>query len=248
MNQTVSIIVPVYNAQQYLHKTISSVLEQTYQDWELILVNDASTDHSIAVCEEFKDSRIHILHHKDGKGAASARNTGIDAAKGRYLAFLDADDVWRPQKLERELNKMKETGCAFVFTSYEYGDEEANGKGKIAHVPATLTYKDALKNTIVFTSTVLFDTTVIKKEYIRMPMVESEDTATWWQILKTGIVATGIDEALVIYRRPASSLSSNKLRAIQRIWRLYRNVEKFSLIKSSYYFIHYAVRTTLRRL
>ncbi len=248
MDQTISIIVPVHNAQAYLNKTIKSVLEQTYPEWELILVDDASTDDSAAVCMNYQDGRIRMIRNQGIRGAASARNTGTDAARGRYIAFLDADDVWKPEKLERELGKMKETGSAFVFTSYEYGDEDANGKGKIAHVPETLTYREALKNTIVFTSTVLFDTKMIPKDLIRMPLVESEDTATWWQILKTGIIATGLDEALVIYRRPAKSLSSNKFRAIQRIWKLYRKVEKLSLIKSCYYFTHYAVRTTLRRL
>ncbi len=248
MKEVISIIVPVHNAKKYLEKTIACVQNQTYADWELILVDDNSQDGTDEIYQNISDNRIKVIQKKFNEGAASARNTGLLAATGRYLAFLDADDIWMPLKLEKELGVMKEKDAAFVFTSYEYGDEEGKGKGKIAHVPAQINYKGALKNTIIFTSTVLLDRSKIPDELIRMPLVPSEDTATWWQILKNGYIAYGLDEALVIYRRPAKSLSSNKFAAIMRIWNLYRQVEHLPLFKSCYYFVCYAFRTTMRRL
>ncbi|MFI3175857.1 MAG: glycosyltransferase family 2 protein, partial [Eubacteriales bacterium] len=143
---------------------------------------------------------------------------------------------------------MKRYQAAFACTSYEYADEEGIGLGKFAHVPERITYEQAIKNTIIFTSTVLLDLSQLPKDEIQMPEIESEDTATWWKILRGGHVAYGLDQALVRYRRPAISLSSNKIRAIRRVWHLYRSEEQFSIMKSAYCFVHYAVRATLRRL
>ena len=143
---------------------------------------------------------------------------------------------------------MKEKQAAFVFSGYEFADEQAVGTGKIVKVPETINYKQALKNTTIFTSTVLFDRSKIDKELLLMPDVKSEDTATWWQILKTGIEAYGLNENLVLYRRSANTLSSNKFEAIKRIWYLYRKVEKLNIFSSCYNFIGYAVRAVLRRV
>lgn len=247
----VSIVVPVYNAAAYLEKTVEMVRSQTFEDWELLLVDDHSTDGSYALLEKLaaEDDRLILMRQADGvKGAANARNLGTRHAAGRYLAFLDADDVWRADKLEKELAFLKEKGAAFVFTAYEFGDEEANGTGKIVHVPEQLTYKKALSRTVIFTSTVLFDLTKIEKELLYMPDVKSEDTATWWQILRTGCSAYGLDENLAIYRRPKRSLSSNKAAALSRIWNLYRKQEGLSVVKSAWYFCFWALRATLRRL
>lgn len=248
----ISIVVPVYNAESYIKKTIEMVRRQTYTDWELILVDDASTDNSVGVIEEElvsqPDERIRLVRKEKNVGAANARNTGVDLAAGRYLAYLDADDVWIADKLQKELQFMQEQKVGFVFTGYEFGDEEANGTGKVVHVPEQLTYRQALSRTVIFTTTVLFDTELIPKELIRMPDVKSEDTATWWQILRNGYTAYGMDEVTAIYRRPANSLSSNKFEAMKRIWNLYRKVEKLDFFASCYYFCFWAVRATLRRI
>ncbi len=244
----VSIIVPVYNVSAYIDITIQSVLSQTYTDWELLLVEDCSTDDTLVRMQSYTDQRIHIIRQTHNQGAARARNTGLREASGRYIAFLDADDIWNSEKLERQLQFLHEQDAAFVCTSYEFADEAGRGNGKIAHVPNCLTYKEALKNTIIFTSTVLFDTKKITRELITMPEVKSEDTATWWKILRNGYRAYGMDEVMVWYRRPVSSLSSNKIEAIRRVWNLYRKVEGLSIWYSAYNFVFYAVRTTLRRL
>ena len=156
--------------------------------------------------------------------------------------------MWRPDKLEKELEFLRRKGAAFVFTAYEFGDEAARGTGKVVSVPETLTYRQALSRTVIFTSTVLFDREQIGDGLLSMPEVKSEDTATWWQILRAGHVARGLDENLVIYRRPKRSLSSNKAAAVSRIWNLYRRQEKLNPLQSAWYLAFWAVRATLRRL
>lgn len=277
MSELVSIIVPVYNAAPYIAKTIEMVTRQTYHDWELLLVNDCATDESMQVietalagyehcnrkaeqpdvasidvyipkCMQKEGGTIKVIVKRCNEGAARARNTGLSMAQGRYIAFLDADDVWLPDKLMKELAFMKDKQAGFVFSAYEFGDEQARPTGKVVHVPPELTYRKALSRTVIFTTTVLLDREEIPDKLIRMPVVESEDTATWWQILREGYVAYGLDEVLVVYRRPAKSLSSNKFRAIKRIWRLYRRQEKLSVISSVFYFIFWAYRATVRRI
>ena len=247
----VSIVVPVYNAAGYIENAINMVCRQTYKDWELILVDDGSSDNSVEIIESVISSqkkRIRLIKKSVNAGAAAARNTGIDASSGRFIAFLDADDVWKEDKLEKQVAFMEKEGAAFCFHAYEFGDEKANPTGKIVHVPKTLNYRQALSRTIIFTSTVMFDTEKIDMEIIHMPQVPSEDTATWWRILKSGYEAHGLDENLAIYRRPGKSLSSNKLEAIYRIWFLYRNIAGLSVLESLFYFGGWAVRATLRRL
>lgn len=232
----VSIVVPVYNAERFLPETIGLVQKQTYRDWELILVDDCSSDNGAAIVRQYAkdDTRIRLIQQEVNAGAARSRNLGISQANGRYLCFLDADDIWTSQKLEKELAYMKEKKAAFVFTGYEFADAKGEGLGKIVHVPETISYEQALKNTTIFTSTVMIDRDKIADTDIYMPQIASEDTATWWHILKKYQIGYGLDENLVRYRRTEGTLSSNKLVAIQRIWGLYRRQEKLSWCKSIY--------------
>lgn len=246
----VSIVVPVYNAERFLPETIHCVRQQTYTDWELLLIDDCSQDNSYAyACQEAqKDKRIRPIRQEKNAGAARARNRGIKEAKGEVLCFLDADDIWRADKLEKELAFMKEKKAGFVFTGYEFADASGNGLGKIVQVPETITYEQALKNTTIFTSTVMLDCSMIKKEDIYMPDIASEDTATWWHLLKTYGAACGYNENLVKYRRTTNTLSSNKWVAVQRIWNLYRHQEKLSLLKSVECMGFWAIRAVWRRV
>ena len=247
-NNLVSVIIPVYNAEKYIKATIESVKSQTHKHWEAIIIDDKSTDNSVNMAKKYLNKKIKLIQNKKNIGAALSRNKGIKAAKGRYIAFLDSDDIWDSDKLKKQLEDINEKEVAFSFTDYIYADENAIPNGKIVHVPEVMSYKQALKNTTIFTSTVMFDTKYISKEQIYMPNVPSEDTATWWKILKTGINAFGLSKPLTVYRRPTNSLSSNKLTSIKRTWNLYRKQEGLSFFSSSYYFFFYCFNATKRRV
>ncbi|MCR5526106.1 MAG: glycosyltransferase [Lachnospiraceae bacterium] len=252
----VSVIIPVHNAGRFIEDTVRSVMAETYSDWEILLVEDHSTDNSLKcigyIMEEFQtkglEGRIRLLMTGEKRGAAAARNVGIEAAEGRYITFLDADDLWEPPKLKMQLDFMHKMNAAFSFTGYEFADETGVGIDKIVRVPQKMSYKDALKNTTIFTSTVMFDTAKIDKDIIMMPDVPSEDTATWWKVLKEGYTAYGLNRPLTLYRRSSGTLSSNKNEAIKRIWNLYRNVEGMGILRSAWCFSFYALHAVWRRL
>ncbi len=252
MNEMVSVVVPVYHAEKYIEETMNCVCAQTYLNWEMLLVVDGPEDPTVEVIRKYLEktgeNRICLFIQEKNQGAALARNRGVAEAKGRYIAYLDADDLWTADKLEKEVNFMKQKDAAFAFTGYEFADENGKGTGKVVKVPEKLTYKEALKNTTIFTTTVMFDTKKIDKAMLEMPNMRSEDTALWWRILREGYTAYGLNENLVLYRRPAVSLSSNKIVAIKRIWNLYRKAEKLSIPYSCYNFCFWAVRAVIRRV
>jgi teichuronic acid biosynthesis glycosyltransferase TuaG len=248
----VSIIVPVFNAEKYIEATMDSVRSQTYENWELLLVEDCGQDRCREIIKKYiketDDERIRLICQPANKGAAKARNRGLSEALGRYIAYVDADDLWEKDKLEKQLAFMKEKDASFSFTGYEFADEDGSGTGKVVQVPEKMKYKDALKNTTIFTSTVMFDTEKISRDKLEMPDIKSEDTALWWKVLREGYTAYGLDENLVRYRRAGKSLSSNKLEAVRRIWNLYRKSEHMGIIRSAYYFCFWAVHAVKRRV
>ncbi len=246
----ISIVTPVYNAEEFLRATIETVQKQTYTEWEWFLCDDGSTDASAAIITEAMqtDPRIHLLKTETNGGAAGARNLGIRSATGEYLAFIDADDLWVPEKLERELAFAKEKSADFVFTGYEFADENGVGLGTVVSVPDTLPYRKALHNTTIFTSTVLLHREVIPEELLLMPQIKSEDTATWWKLLRNGYLAHGLNENLVLYRRAKKTLSSNKFVAMKRIWNLYRKAEHLNPFASAVNFVGWAFRAVWRRI
>ena len=218
----VSVIIPMYNSSKYIKECVQSVLNQTYKNVELIIVDDMSSDNSVEIVEQFKDDRIKLIKLSKNVGAALARNKGIDNATGEYICFLDSDDYWVLDKLERQVKFIEENDYAFIYSDYAYLN--LDGTTHIAHVPKLITYKQALKNTAIFTSTVMFNMSYLDKVDIYMPNIKrGQDTATWWQVLKKGIKAHAINEVLAFYRRgEKSSLSSNKFRALKRTWKLYK--------------------------
>lgn len=247
----VSIVVPVFNSERFIKETIQTVEAQTYHNWELILVNDCSTDGSEQIIKEYEknDKRIRLIDLETNSGAAIARNTGMKNAKGKYIAFLDADDLWKKEKLEKQIKFMKENNYDFTFTGYEFADENGKKSGKIVNVPKQINYKQALKNTTIFTSTVIFNVSNLGKELISMPNIRrGQDTATWWKVLKTGVIAYGLNESLSLYRRSSNTLSSNKIKALKRTWNLYRNIEKLSFFTSLYNFCGYCLNAVKRRI
>lgn len=248
----VSIITPVYNVEKFIEATMDCVRAQTFPEWEMLLIEDGCTDKTVSVIQGYLErtgeKRIRLIRMEQNGGAARARNRGVKEARGRFITYLDADDLWEPVKLERQLSFMEKCEAAFCFTGYEFADENGVGLGKIVKVPETIDYKEALKNTTIFTSTVAFDVERIPKEELEMPVIKSEDTALWWRVLRKGYLAYGLNENLVKYRRAGKSLSSNKLEAIRRIWNLYRRAEGMSVTSSAYHFCFWAVRAVKRRI
>lgn len=239
-NCVVSIITPIYNCEQFLQETIKSVLEQTYTKWELILIDDCSTDNSLSIAEEAakKDNRIRVIRLDQNSGPAIARNTGIEKAKSKYIAFLDSDDMWLPNKLEKQISFMEENQIPFTYTAYEKIDEDGSLRGIIS-VPEKVTYKELLNTNVIGCLTAIYNTEQLGKVY--MPNIRKrQDYGLWLKILKKGIIAYGINEPLARYRVRRDSVSSNKLKAAQYQWKIYRQVEKLGYIRSIYHFISYA--------
>ena len=205
----VSIVVPTFNAGKFIDDTIHSVLGQTYENWELIVVDDGSSDNTLEVLRRFKSDKIRVISMKRNGGAAKARNRGISACTGRYICFLDADDLWQPSKLERQVEFMKEKDCAFSFASYVFADANGRPNGKVVRVPATINYKQALKNTTIWTSTVMFDMKKLKKTDIKMPDVKN----IWESVLKRVEFAFGMRDVMAIRRYNAM------IPFWQKIWR-----------------------------
>lgn len=246
----ISIVTPVYNAERFIAETIKGVQAQEYTNWELLLVNDQSTDNSQFIIEEFakEDNRIKVINLAENSGAAVARNTGIAASKGQYIAFVDSDDVWDNDKLIRQIAFMQKGGIAFSYTDFRLVDEQGSVLKEKANVPLSLDYTGLLKNTAIACSTVMIDREQIGD--FRMPLVrKGQDTATWLQIMReTGIKAYGITLPLNSYRQVAGSISSDRIGALKRTWNTYYNLEKLPLPKASYYFASYVMNAILRRL
>lgn len=240
---------PAYNCKKYIKQAIESVKEQTYKNWELLIIDDCSTDNTRKIIEDnIKDIKEKVVYIKSDKKlkVANARNKLIEKSKGQYIAFLDSDDIWKNDKLEKQIQYMEQNDYGFTYTSYIY--LKNNRKKKVKKVPVKLTYEEALGNTIILTSTVIIDTNKINKELIKFPDIKSEDTATWWKILKKGYVAYGLNEKLTIYRIIKGSLSYSKKDAINKIWNLYRKEEKLSIMKAYKCFILYSYHAILKRV
>ena len=233
----VSIITPVYNSEAYLSDCINSVLNQNYTDWEHILVDDCSTDGSSRIIKKYasQDSRIIYCKLLTNSGPGIARNKAIEMAKGRYIAFLDCDDIWFPQKLEKQVDFMKKNAFRFTFTSYVHMDESGRYRDKIVIAPKEVSYKSALFKNPIGCLTAMYDSEFYGKQY--MPSLRKrQDYALWLKLLKRSN-AYGIQECLAGYRLQKKSVSSNKLSLIKYEWLIYRKEEKLNFFKSIFYLL-----------
>jgi len=240
-NPEVSIITPAYNVEDYIGETISSVLDQTFESWELLIVDDCSTDHTVAVVKTWqaKDARIRLIESDTNKGPGPTRNTALTEASGRYIAFLDADDVWYRHKLEKQIEHMKQTGAYFSFTSYEIitGNEES--QKRIVEAPFVVTYSDLLKNTNIGCLTVIVDRNVVGN--ISMPSIPTrQPLVLWLRLLRQYGPASGINDVLARYRIRNNSISSNKVKAAKGVWHVYREYEQLSMTRCLWFFCNYA--------
>lgn len=231
----VSIITPVYQAERFIERTILSVLAQSYQNWEMILIDDCSHDKSAEIIQKFveKDKRIKYLRLETNSGAAVARNKAIEIAQGEYLAFLDSDDLWEPLKLEKQLEFMKEKNSNFSFTRIKIIDSNNNTIKEAIPIPLKVDYNYLLKRTVIATSTVIINRHNITN--FSMPLRRGgQDYATWLQLLRNIDYAYGLNECLTLYRVSSHSLSSNKFSSIRQVYEIQTEDEHISKIKAIY--------------
>ena len=240
----VSVITPAYRAGLVIGATIESVLQQTFADFEMLIVDDVSPDDTVDVVQRYAagDSRIRLLQHRTNHGPAGARNTALSAASGRFVAFLDSDDLWLPEKLERHVRFMERHRPAVSYTQYRRIDGTGTPVSEVIDVPERLDYRSLLKNTAITTSTVIVDRSATGP--FQMPAVFYDDYACWLGFLKRNLVALGLREDLTRYRVLGGSYSRNKLRSAAQVWRIYRDVEQLSWPSAAWAFGHYAWNAT----
>jgi teichuronic acid biosynthesis glycosyltransferase TuaG len=244
----VSIITPAYRCASVVDETIKSVIAQTYPHWEMLIAEDCSPDNTREVVERWMwvDPRIKLIKLDRNGGPALARNAALECAKGRWIAFLDSDDLWLPQKLEQCLEFARKCDASFVFTGFRRIPAAGGEPGRYIGVPATLNYRQLLGNTAIATSTVMLDTA--RTGQIRMRKTYYDDFDCWLQVLKKGITAHGLDADLMRYRMMEKSVSRNKGKSALKVWRAYRDLEGLSIPLSAWYFTQYVVRGVLKYL
>lgn len=237
----VSVVMPAYNSEKVLAKSIESVVAQTYADWELLIIDDCSRDATAEIARLFAemDSRIRVIRLELNRGAAHARNCGIKEARGRYVAFLDSDDQWLPEKLSIQMEFLSNRGEALCFSAYRRFGLNSH-REKLVRAPERVSYDDLLGGNVIGCLTVLIDRSRVGD--FRMPAIRHEDYAAWLSILRQGHIAWGIQEELARYHLSESSLSGNKLRAAVWTWRIYRHAEDLNLLKACCCFARYALR------
>ena len=250
MNRCVSVIIPCFNAGERIRETLNSVLRQTYGNWEAIVVDDGSTEHSVEIVSSFvkEDPRIRlIVMEKNSGGPSAPRNLGIASAKGDLIAFLDSDDIWMPGKLERQLAFMESKNALLSSTSYELIDETGKPRNKVIRCLPIQNYRRFLRNTnIGFSSSVLVRDLLDGIQFRPYPV--ADDHQFWKDIFRKGCTMYGLDEVLMQYRVQKKSISSNKLKWAMLIWKSYRKTENFSFLESLYYFSCYAFNAIKKRL
>ncbi|MES9898023.1 MAG: glycosyltransferase family 2 protein [Sedimenticola sp.] len=245
-NKLVSIITPVRNGQRYLNEAIESVSAQTYPDWEMIIINDNSNDDSLKIANTYaeQDSRIKVFSSSESVGAAGARNLGISKSVGRYIAFLDSDDAWLPDKLKKQIAFMQANNFVFTYTSYKRVNAEGNTISDVI-VPPSIDRQQLLTKSRIGCLTVIYDTDFFGE--IKMPLIaKRQDLGFWLLLLKHPVKAYGLRECLGRYRTHTQSLSENKISAAFYTWKLFRNHEHMPLFVSLYYFSWYAVGRSLQ--
>lgn len=233
----VSIITPVYNAEKYIEANIASVQAQTYGHWEHILVDDCSSDNSKALIQSFQENDARIKYHRleTNSGAGIARNTAIELAEGSYIAFLDSDDQWYPEKLKKQLNFMQKNAYHFTFSDYDVVDEEGKKLSKVVKCKSVVSYNSALYKNPIGCLTVMYNVDFFGKQY--MPSIRKrQDYALWLSLLKK-TDGYGLNEVLASYRTGNASISANKLDLLKYEWKIYREVERLSWVKSSFYLL-----------
>lgn len=264
----VSIIMPSFNCENYLHESVNSILRQSYKEWELIIVDDCSTDRSAEIGKQYtlQDSRIRCYSMDHNSGPAAARNKAIDKSRGQYIAFLDSDDIWAPEKLETQIREMQKCNAVFCFTGYT--PFKTNGRSlPTFQVPNQICYNKLLYGSVIGCLTVVYDASIIGKRYFSdgadlisqtiysklLTKIGHEDYAAWLNIIKDiddnkfqGKKAIGINKSLAHYRLSDNSFSSNKKKSALYQWLIYRKHQKIGLFKSIFYFASYTINGLIK--
>lgn len=244
----VSIITPAYNCKKTIKETYESIRAQTFSDWEWIVVDDHSRDGSFEYIKEITagDNRVIVLRTPQNSGAAVARNLGIGKASGRYIAFLDSDDLWKEEKLSHQIKFMQENNYFFTFTNYDL--LYSNGKIKQHRVKHdVITYRTLLKSNHIGCLTVIYDSEMLGKVFMPLDCEKREDHGAWLDIVRIGINAYRLDEYLSIYRIGEKTVSSNKTKMMKYQYRLYRKHEKFGVLKSLWYTLVCSINKIIKK-
>lgn len=242
----ISVIMAAYNAERTIQQAVLSVLEQTYQNLELLVVDDGSSDNTKEVVERLtvKDKRIKMIYSSSNHGVSYARRCALEKAKGNWIAILDSDDVWMPDKLEKQIGLQKMRDAELLFTGSAFMDENGKRMEWKLHVPEEISYRKLLKQNLISNSSVLVKKSLYEKFYVENDSLH-EDFAVWLAITKTGVKAYGLDEALLIYRLVKSSKSGNKLHAAKMNWNTYR-YSGLNILSACYYMVWYMVNGLLK--
>jgi len=239
---------PSYNAEEFIRYSIDSVMNQSFEGWELLIIDDHSSDSTYSIATDYsnKDDRIKVLRTNAPSGSpAEPRNLGISSARGRFIAFLDSDDIWLPSKLEEQLGLMQQEGTVIVYSNYEKIDEQGNSRNRVISAPERVDYNGLLKGNVLACSTVLVDLQKLEKFYFEKQ--GHEDYALWLKVLRlTNGEARNTGTIQMLYRVREGSISSNKFHAVKWVWRIFRENEGLPLFSSFYYLTHALVRSFLK--
>lgn len=242
----ISIIMPAYNCETYIEEAINSVIDQTYQLWELIVIDDGSGDNTVGIVEKlsYNDDRIRVYINEKNQGVSSTRNRGISHARGEWIAFLDSDDMWKNTKLQKQLDCVKESAAEFLFTGSSYINDAGKYYKGIFQVPERVNYKKLRTHNVISCSSVL-----IKKKFFENIKMEKddmhEDYAVWLRVLRTGVCAYGVNEPLLIYRISRTSKSGNKVKTIKMTYKVFRFIG-LNPISSTYFMVNHIMRSIIK--
>lgn len=242
----VSIITPAYRAAAFVGASIQSVIAQTYTNWEMLVVDDCSPDNTVEIVRQWseQDSRVRLIRQPQNGGPAAARNAALQAARGRWIAFLDSDDLWQPEKLALQLKAHRDAGATLSFTEFRRISQDGVAVGRLITVPSRITYSELLGNTAIATSSVIVDKS-LTGDFV-MKKVFYDDFACWLELLRKGGFGLGVHADLLRYRIVGGSVSRNKKRSAQEVWKTYRHVEQLGVLLSAWYFINYAFKGWLK--
>lgn len=243
----ISVIMPAYCCERFIGEAINSVLSQTYQDFELLVIDDCSNDGTADIIREFaqRDLRVVYLHNEQNMGVAKTRNRGIGESRGKYIALLDSDDVWDPRKLERQLALLQECDASIAYCSYGFIDENSKVIKKAFIVPEKTDFQHMLTSSVISCSTALISAELLKAHTFRSDIYH-EDYALWMELLAIPVSAAGDKEILAYYRQVSGSRNSEKLHAAAERWRIFRVNLNLGLLKSIWYFAGYAINGVMK--